>query len=316
MIPPYGEIYANPPNLQLPYTLQWNTSLEQALGSRSSLTLSYVGANGRKLFEEAYSNVAKYNPKFGLVTVVKNGLTSSYNALQLKYQRQVAHGLQALASYTWSHSLDFGSYNAAFPYERGNSDLDVRNNATGALSYDIPSGSHAARSKILLADWGLDGKLSERTGFPISLNGNSLTDPTSGQIYFAGLNIVQNTPFYLHGSRAAYPGGRVINPSAFILPPTSEYGNAPRNLLRGFGSAQMDLAIRRSFPITEKLRLQFRAEAFNATNHPNFGTINATFGNAQFGQATQTLNQSLGVLSPLYQTGGPRSLQFTAKLSY
>jgi hypothetical protein len=78
----------------------------------------------------------------------------------------------------------------------------------------------------------------------------------------------------------------------------------------------MDAAARRDFPIGERLKLQFRAEAFNVFNHPNFGTIETSFGNNLFGQATASLAQSLGVLSPLYQMGGPRSLQFALKLTY
>jgi hypothetical protein len=62
--------------------------------------------------------------------------------------------------------------------------------------------------------------------------------------------------------------------------------------------------------------MQFRAEAFNISNHPNFGVINTTFGNVQFGKATQILAQSIGTLSPLYQSGGPRSLQLSLKLTY
>jgi len=78
----------------------------------------------------------------------------------------------------------------------------------------------------------------------------------------------------------------------------------------------MNLAVRREFPMGERLRLQFRAEAFNVFNHPSFGTIDPTFGSPTFGQATSTLANSLGVLSPLYQMGGPRSLQFALKIIY
>ena len=90
--------------------------------------------------------------------------------------------------------------------------------------------------------------------------------------------------------------------------------------MRGFGAWQMDLAVRRNFPINERLKLQFRAEAFNIFNHPNFGTINATYCSVgpgcSFGQATATLANSLGGLSPLYQMGGPRSIQFALKLIF
>jgi hypothetical protein len=78
----------------------------------------------------------------------------------------------------------------------------------------------------------------------------------------------------------------------------------------------MNLALRRDFPIFERLKLQFRAEAFNVFNHPNFGTVNTGFGQNTFGQATATLASSLGILNPLYQQGGARSLQFALKLVF
>ena len=76
------------------------------------------------------------------------------------------------------------------------------------------------------------------------------------------------------------------------------------------------LAVRRNFTIYERLGLQFRAEAFNIFNHPNFGRINPAFGDSTFGQATGTLASTLGILSPLYQMGGPRSMQFALKLTF
>ncbi len=99
----------------------------------------------------------------------------------------------------------------------------------------------------------------------------------------------------------------------------SGFGNAPRNFARGFGVWQMDLAVRRDFPIYENLNLQFRAEAFNIFNHPNFGAINGDLCSGTgctFGLATATLANSLGVLSPLYQMGGPRSMQLALKLVF
>src|SRR5213076_1535010 len=127
--------------------------------------------------------------------------------------------------------------------------------------------------------------------FPVSLDGNSVIDPTTAEIMFSGLNLVPNQPIYLYGANCATilqglgdlkpgqgcPGGRAINPQAFANV-SSDLGNAPRNFARGFGAWQMDLAVRRDFPIHERLRLQFRAEAFNIFNHPNFGVIDPTCG--------------------------------------
>jgi hypothetical protein len=309
---PYAYIYANPPHLQPPYTLQWNASIEQALGCPQSVTISYVGANGRKLLRDNFSNISAINPNFGYLFVFSNGLTSSYNALQVKYQRQVVRGLQALVSYTWSHALDYGSYDEAFPYEHGNSDQDVRHNATAAISYDLSHSEGGSLLRALSSDWGVDGRFTARTGFPVTLDGNEVVDPVTHATEFSGLNLVAGAPLYLYGS--TYPGGRSINPAAFALPPSGQSGDAPRNFVYGFGAIQGDVALRRSFPIRDSLHGQFRAEAFNVSNHPNFGAIDAYYGDIQFGQATQVLAQSLGNLSPLYQMGGPRSLQLTLKL--
>jgi hypothetical protein len=78
----------------------------------------------------------------------------------------------------------------------------------------------------------------------------------------------------------------------------------------------MNLAVRREFPINERLKLQFRAEAFNVFNHPNFGNVYPFFGAPNFGQATGTLANSLGTLNQLYQLGGPRSMQFALRLLF
>jgi hypothetical protein len=309
---PYPYIFANPPHLQPPYTLQWNASLERAIGHSQSVTISYVGANGRKLLRESFSDISAINPNFGYLYVFTNGLTSSYNSAQVKYQRQVVRGLQALASYTWSHALDYGSYDEAFPYEHGNSDQDVRHNVAAAISCDLPHGGGNSLLHSLTSDWGLDGRFTARTGFPVTLNGNYVIDPATGEYESGGLNLVADTPIYLYGS--TYPGRRSINPAAFSLPTSGQAGNSPRNFVRGFGAIQGDVAVRRSFPIHDRLSGQFRAEAFNIPNHPNFGAIDAYYGDLQFGQATQTLSQSLGNLSPLYQMGGPRSLQLNLKL--
>jgi hypothetical protein len=317
-IPPYNLIYAFPSHLQLPFTLQWNASVQQAIGKSQALTLSYVAANGRRLLESNQFSFASQNPNLGTVIYKRNGLTSDYDALEVQYQRRMSRGLQALASYTWSHCIDYGSQDTSSPYLRGNCDFDVRQNFASAFSYDLPDVEGNRVARTLLHNWGLDDRFSARTGFPVTLNGATRVNPATLQSFFAGLDLVPGQPLYVYGSQ--YPGGRSINPAAFSNPPPGGSGDAPRNFLRGFGAWQMDLALRREFPIHENLRLQFRAEAFNIFNHPNFGQINSSLCApgpfCQFGQATGTLATSLGVLSPLYQMGGPRSLQFALKLTF
>jgi hypothetical protein len=135
----------------------------------------------------------------------------------------------------------------------------------------------------------------------------------------------------LFGSQ--YPGGKALNPEAFTNPPTispgkpARQGDLGRNALRGFGAAQWDFAVHRDFPIRESLKLQFRAEMFNVLNHPNFGPPSGSFGRGGFGVASSMLGQYLnggalgsnlggGGFSPLYQLGGPRSIQFGLKVAF
>jgi hypothetical protein len=313
-VPPYSaSAYYFPDRVQLPYTLQWNVSLEQALGKAQALTLSYVGSNGRRLLSQQY--IYPDNANFasdGLVAEI-SGTTSSYNALQIKFQRSLRHGLQVLASYNWSHSIDFGSLDADFAQIRGNSDFDVRNNFNLAATYDVPEIHSRELVNVLATHWSLDARFAARTAFPVILDGNEVT-LSGGQVAYQGLNLVPNVPAYLHVP--GLPGGREINPAAFSLPAGDAYGDAPRNFARGFGMNQLDLAVRRLFPVAGRLNLQFRAEMFNILNHPNFGYIYPYYGGVQFGQATETLNESLGTLSPLYQQGGPRSMQMSLKLQF
>jgi Carboxypeptidase regulatory-like domain len=316
------------PHLQLPYTLQWNASIEQALGKSQALTLSYVGSHASRLLTENDLLVPN-NPNFGEVFLAGNGLTSDYESLQVQFRRRLGQGLTTLASYGWSHCLDYGSQNYTFGYQRGNCDFDVRHNLSAAFSYDLPNVGHSGFAKLILHDWGIDDRFTARTAFPVTLDGTTLVDLITGQQYHAGLNFVPGQPVYLYGSNCASvlqglgdlaprqgcPGGRAINPNVFANV-DSGFGNAPRNFARGFGAWQMNLAVRRDFPIHERLKLQFRAEAFNTFNHPNFGVIDSAFGDTTFGQATGTLASTLGVLNPLYQMGGPRSMQFALKLLF
>lgn len=313
--PPYtaDAIYAFPKHLQLPYTLQWNATLEQALGRAQTLTISYIGSNGRRLINYSENNLQALNPNFGEVILFHSGLTSSYQALQVKFQRSISHGFQALGSYTWSHSLDFGSNDYVLPAIRGNSDFDVRNNFQAGVSWEIPA-PPGGFERMLLQSWGLDVRAMSRSAFPITLEGNYLTDPATGSQYYGNLDLLPGQPIYLHGS--SYPGGRAVNPAAFAYPEDNGAGDAPRNFIRGFGATQVNLAARRQIKIHEDLSLQFRAETFNLLNHPNFGYVDPYLGDITFGQATQMLNQSLGTVAAQYQQGGPRSMQFALKLTF
>jgi hypothetical protein len=133
-------------------------------------------------------------------------------------------------------------------------------------------------------------------------------------------DLLRDVPLYINDPTVA--GGRRINRAAFLAPPPTRQGSLAYNALRGFGVSQIDLALRRQFRWGEHFELQFRAEVFNIFNHPNFGNPVNNLSSSFFGQSTQMLSRSLGTgginggLSPIYQVGGPRSVQFALKLRF
>ncbi|HYY72208.1 MAG TPA: carboxypeptidase regulatory-like domain-containing protein [Candidatus Bathyarchaeia archaeon] len=353
--PPYS-LTAFYPHLQLPYTWQWNASMEQELGQSQVLAVRFVGSHASRLIQNEAVNVSgnpnvtppiPANPSLNGLNLVFNNLTADYDSLQAQFTRRLSRGLTSIVSYTWSHCIDYGSYNYSLAAQRGNCAFDVRHNLSAAFSYDLPNVGHSGLVRALVGHWGIDNRFTARTGFPIDLNGNGALLP-NGKTYDQGLSFVANQPVYLYGANCASvltgpiqelqpgqgcPGGKALNPNAFEnvqCPPGNPfcYGNVPRNFARLFGAWQMDVAVRREFPIYENLKLQFRAEAFNVFNHPNFGAVDGNcvgspgtpgcFGltGSSFGLAQSTLANSLGVLNPLYQMGGPRSMQFALKLIF
>jgi hypothetical protein len=164
--------------------------------------------------------------------------------------------------------------------------------------------------------WGLDLRFQARSALPVDIESPAVVDTSTGAEYSYQPNFVQGQPVYLRGSQ--YPGMRIINYEAFESAPSSVEGDVPRNYARGFDALQADVAVHRTLPIHERFNLQFRAEAFNILNHPQFGAIyNAlSDGPALFGRAYNTLNGQLGGLNPLYQIGGPRSLQVMLKVTF
>jgi hypothetical protein len=324
LTPPYDTLFLFDPDLKLPYTLQWNVALEQGLGANQVVTVSYVGNSGHRLLINQQYSINAINPKFTTVVVATNRAASNYNALQAQFQRRLSRGWQGLVSYTWSHAIDTASVDSAsvFPPIRGNSNFDVRHLLAAAFVYNTPKfANHYVRA--LLGNWSLDLGLHAQSGLPVNVIASQVLNPATGAFNINFPNIVAGVPFYLSGAACTAsnggvpcPGGRRINPGAFVAPPAGQNGNLGRNVLRGLPSWQIDFAVNRRFNLTEKLGLVVRGEAFNLFNHPNFGLPNTVLTAKNFGEPTNTQNVAMSGLSPLYQIGGPRSMQFSLKLQF
>lgn len=328
--PPYSLIRGADPDLKLPRIYQLNLTLEQSLGANQKISAAYVAAVGRSLLRQEVIRTSILNPTFTELDITRNTGRSDYNALQLQFVRRLSRRFQALASYTWSKSLDNSSGDSLFSVaselippdvDRGPSDFDVRHAFSAAVSYDLPTISRSGAGRVLLDHWSLDLIARARSGLPVNVLAGFPSPRVLGAVG-ARPDLVPGVPLYLHDSAVAEETR--INRSAFTtatIPKDAtgtflRQGTLGRNALRGFGASQLDLTFRREFGITERARLQFRAELFNIFNHPNFGKPVPTLSSGTFGVATQMLGRSLGGLSPLYQIGGPRSIQFALRLSF
>jgi hypothetical protein len=313
--PPYPLLFAFDPNLKLPQTWQWNLAVEQSFGKSQSLTVSYVGSAGRSLLQEGQITIGNINPNFTTVNLTRNIASSDYDSLQAQFRRRLSAGLQALISYTWSHALDDDSASSTLRLAvRGNALFDIRHVFGAAITYDIPRVDSNWLTRAVLSGWSLDSSVHAQTALPVDLIASTLVNPVDGSLINVRPNLVSGVPLYL--SDPHVPAGRKINAAAFSLPPSGQSGNLGRNQLRGLSAWQADTALRRQFGLTERVKLQFRFEAFNLFNHPNFGTIQTTLTAANFGQATATLGAQFSGLNALYQIGGPRSVQLALKLSF
>ncbi len=313
------------PGLRLPLVRQWSVTAEQAFGGRDVFSVSYVGSTGRRLLRrELGAPVSSESLQIALVT--NHGL-SDYHGMQLQYRLRMRSGMNGLFSYSWSHSIDNSSSDSALHWvsgtwkaarDRGSSDFDVRHSLSAALSYTIKprSGSWLRRVQ---GGWELDGIVKARSGFPIT----ALSSEFALGIGFANAfrpNLVSGQPVWVRD--ASSPAGRKLNPAAFGQQAAGTQGNLGRNSLYGFSMAQADLALRRQIRVSDRVGLQFRVEVFNALNQPNFADPIRSLASPLFGQTPSLLNLMLGTgspgsgLTPVFQTGGSRSVQVVARFQF
>ena len=231
------------------------------------------------------------------VNMLENSARSWYDAGYVNLRRRYSNGLSLLANYTWSKALsnapDFRSpmFEAAIP--QNNHDLnaekglacDVAHRFVVSAVYDIPTVAKGGVLGALTRNWRISTLYQVQSGFPLTIS-------VFGDTANAGTAVGENP------IRANYTGQPVFgpgtqntsqwfNPAAFSTPAAFTFGNVGRNTVYGPGMQTMDIALARSFPIHERVRLEMRAEGYNSLNHSNFGTPNRFVNTAQFGSITE-----------------------------
>jgi Carboxypeptidase regulatory-like domain/TonB-dependent Receptor Plug Domain len=245
---------------------------------------------------------------------------TSYNALQVDFTRRLSKGLQFRGNYTWSKNLDMNSGLTVaqalnqpqmisnrnnLPLDWGPSALNVTHQSSMSVTYDLPFGKNLTGvSEKLLGGWQVNGIATLLSGFPFTplLGSNRSGDGNTRNPDRPNLNPAFTGPVIL-GTQTQW-----FNPAAFLVPNAGTFGNLGRGTYNGPGLAEVDMSVFKNTSLSERFKLQFRAEIFNLFNRANFGTPNATVFSGT------NVSASAGLITSLTTT--PRQIQFGLKLAF
>ncbi|WP_263358505.1 TonB-dependent receptor [Acidicapsa ligni] len=276
---------------------QWNLTVGRELWQGAGMELQYLGSHGLHLDRDFYDNTPtpgpgdinsrRPNQLFGRIRKIQNDEYSHYNGFTAILRQRAKHGLSGMLSYTWSHDLDISDnsnnggttmdqYNIGLDY--GDSNWDIRSRLVGIATYALPTLPKGnAIERAALGGWQANTIVTLQTGEPFNVN-----------LGFDQANISLpngNTqrPNYVHAARAScglshYISGNLtscIDATAFSIPAPYTFGNSERNPLHGPGMSNVNFSLFKSFPIWERMKFQFRAEAANLFNHPSASNPNS-----------------------------------------
>ena len=317
----------------------------QAVATATINGVNYTGTTGGQVATNlavACGNDANpFRPYRGLgdITRLDNGASSSYNALQAELRRSIG-SLQLNVSYTYSHSIDDASDGGLFgdggilnafdfPAFRASSNFDQRHTFTTSAVYDLPFFKTPGLANKVLGGWQLSGIAGWQTGTPFSAYngaanpdnaglGNGVASGAGSGQSFADVisNPYQNIPQF---DPASGFGHFIANPNAFAAPVGLTLGDSGRNFLRNPGHWNIDMALFKHVPITERLSFEFRAEAFNIFNHVEYGPLAGDQGGAAGSAGFSSGTGSFSPGSNFLQVGtaySPRILQLGAKVIF
>lgn len=294
-----------------PKVFSWNFSIQHQFSSNSVLTLAYVASEGEHMFNpidmNAGVNDVRPDANFGEVIQTQSLSTSSYNSLQVSFNKRMSHGLQFTSNFTYSHCLDNGSLgDTAFtgslgdPYSvswnRGNCDTDVPLNLVTNWIWDEPSLSSlgSVPSKIL-GSWEFSGIWTAQSGRPFSIGGGCSGSNDSGTLIGGDRADFTGQPVDIRPGSQSQWLLSYFNPAAFQCNAVGTFGYSPRNAWFGPGQNNFDLGIFKNIPFKERYRVQFRWEMFNALNRvwfngPNTGITSGAPPVGNFGEITGQAN--------------------------
>ena len=300
-------LYSLAPDLLTPLVQQWHAGVQYQVTSDTLLDVSYAGSHGQRLYNFYNGNqiiggvggerpFPALNNQISPISTFRSNGYSNYNSLQITLERRFSKGLQFEIAYTYSHALDdassanLGSLNngdfrdQTHPqWEYGNSDFDARQRLVVSYTYEFPFGKDKQFGSNVspfwnqvIGNWQISGITSASTG-----NYATVTDPANPMGVDCGGTVSYNCA---RANLVGNPNGPHCLPGTFFNTCAfasntgpNVFGNAGRNIVLGPGYQEWDFSLFKAFPIREQMRLEFRAEFFNAFNHPNllWGPIGA-----------------------------------------
>jgi hypothetical protein len=345
-------IQTQDPIWKTPTSYQWNFTVQRELPGLSNIEIQYVGRVG--LWLERTRNINQLpvgtcplgacpggvNPNFlvpykgyNQIQIAENAARSQYSGLNVSWNRRFTRGLGFGVAYTLSKSYDNGSTRRDVPFNNyddrnfwGPSNFDTRHIAVINWIYELPYKNVKGLNGLAFGGWQITGITQFQTGTPFTI-GNS-TD-------FAGIGYSSFQPWQVNGDANLSRGDRgfsnsgsdsnfwfrVKNPDGspiFTAPAPGTFANQTKNLYYGPGFSNWNLALFKSFAITERHRVQFRAEAFNWLNHPNWGGANGSgaFGIPPSPQGQPNGNPTSGTFGKVTTKDSRRQLQLSLKYTF
>jgi hypothetical protein len=329
-------------NMKTPMVMTMSLSVQRNIGFGTVVDVGYAGSLGRHLpwsrdlqdiplgTRFLPQNADPTNPKVPLpdvflrprpgyssISYYEDDATSNYHSLQVSANRRFARNLEFGVSWTWSKTMDYtdglwGAVATLVPvrvWNYGLAGFDRTHALKANWLYDLPklkTGFKPARA--VLNDWQASGIAIFQSGAPLAI-GYSLATPvdTTGTPSISSQIIILSNPV-LPASERTF--SRNFRTDVFAAPPVGSLGNAAKTNVRGPGINDWDIALFKTIPLGERLRFQFRCEAYNVLNHTQFSAWNTTARfsangsqiNTQFGQDTAARN--------------PRIMQFALRLQF
>ena len=317
------------PNRRDGYFENWDFTVERMLPGNFIGQIAYDGSAGHRLFGRLQANLInpltglRPIPTFGQYGEKDNIGNSNFHSLQVSLQRHLTSGWLWGTQYMWSHGLadqGFGAGDSTtnenmscLKCDYSSTDIDIRQSLSVNSVYELPFGpgkhflSGGGVAGKVLGGWQLSGLASAMSGRPVNITiDRSATDMLDG-------NRNDQRPDLVTGM-SLYSAPRTINnwfnSAAFATPAVDTWGNLGRNIGRGPGYYEIDTAIEKKIPLTEQLKLEFRAEAFNLLNHPIYGDPDSDVSDSSFGVITTQLNSGATGI------GSSRRLQFMLRLEF